>query len=60
MNNNNKQIIKSITMSDEYLYTQSHIKAIAYTTQKVCSKTSGDTRYKDSQNLGYPIGSHQN
>jgi hypothetical protein len=26
MNNNNKQIIKSITMSDEYLYTQSHIK----------------------------------
>jgi hypothetical protein len=43
-------------MSDEYLYTQSHIKAIACTTQNFSSKTSGETRYKDSQNLGYPIG----
>jgi hypothetical protein len=49
---NNEQIIKSITMSDEYLYTQSHIKAIACTTQKFSSKTCGETRYKDSQNLG--------
>jgi hypothetical protein len=47
-------------MSDEYLYTPNPHKAIAYTTQKVCSKTSGETRYRDSQNLGYPIGSQQN
>ena len=52
MNNNNKQIIKSITMSDEYLYTPKPHKAIACTTQKISSKTSGETRYKDSQNLG--------
>jgi hypothetical protein len=36
-------------MSDEYLYTH---KAITCTTQKISSKTSGETRYKDSQNLG--------
>jgi hypothetical protein len=35
-------------------------KAIAWTTQNFSSKTSGETRYKDSQNLGYPIGSQQN
>jgi hypothetical protein len=35
-------------------------KALAWTTQNFSSKTSGETRYKDSQNLGYPIGSHQN
>jgi hypothetical protein len=39
-------------MSDKYLYTQSHKKAIACTTRKFSSKTSGETRYKDSQNLG--------
>jgi hypothetical protein len=33
-------------MSDEY-----H-KAIACITQKFSSKTSGETRYKDSKNLG--------
>jgi hypothetical protein len=39
-------------MSNKYLYTQNHIKAIACATQKISSKTSGETRYKDSQNLG--------
>jgi hypothetical protein len=39
-------------MSNKYLYTQNHIKAIAYTTQKFSSKYSGETRYKDSQTLG--------
>jgi hypothetical protein len=33
-------------MSNVYLDTQNHIKAIAYTTQNF----SGKTRYKDSQN----------
>jgi hypothetical protein len=33
------------------LYPEPH-KAIACTTQKISSKTSGETRYKDSQNLG--------
>jgi hypothetical protein len=34
-------------MSDVYLYTQNHKKAIACTTQKF----SGKTRYKDSQTM---------
>jgi hypothetical protein len=37
-------------MSNKYLYTQNHIK-LACTTQKFSSKTSGETRYKDSQTL---------
>jgi hypothetical protein len=39
-------------MNNKYLYTQNHIKAITCTTQKISSKTSGETRYKYSQNLG--------
>jgi hypothetical protein len=35
-------------MSDEYLYTQIHISN-SMTTQNFSSKTSGETRYKDSQ-----------
>jgi hypothetical protein len=38
-------------MSSEYLYPKPH-KAITCTTQKFSSKTSGETRHKDSQNLG--------
>ena len=34
--------------------------ALASTTQNFNSKTIGESRYKDSQNLGYPIGSQQN
>jgi hypothetical protein len=33
-------------MSSEYLYTQNLIKAIACTTQRISSKTSGETRFK--------------
>jgi hypothetical protein len=36
-------------MSDKYLYTQIHIKQIAWTTQNFSSKTSAETRYRDSQ-----------
>jgi hypothetical protein len=43
-------------MSDEYLYTPKPHKAIACTTQKFSSKTSGETRYKD---FGVWIAQHK-
>ena len=38
-------------MNNVSSYPKPH-KALASTTKKFSSKTSGETRYKDSQNLG--------
>jgi hypothetical protein len=48
MNSDNKQKNKGVIMNNVSPYPKPH-KVIAGTAQKFSSKTSGETRYKDSQ-----------